>query len=332
MAGTPVILVLAAILAVSFGANSRAAADTAPRAANKQQRPAEARRKAVVYRVGPDRELRFPSQAARLVRDGDVVLIDAGVYQDCAVWRANHLILRGVKGIAHVKDISCEGKGIWVIYGHAVRVENMRFSGSKVANRNGAGIRFHGGLLVVRNSYFFNNQMGILTHNKRRTSLVVERSTFQQNGDCSSFCGHGVYAGSISRLRIVSSTFRFHKFGHHIKSRAQLTEIIGNRILDGSIGTASFSIDIPNGGTVLIRNNVMEKGARSNNGMAMISIGEEGVKNPSRGSVIANNFFKNGHRRKTRFVWNRSGQPLKMIGNHFTGKGAKLVGGGVVMN
>ncbi len=332
MAGTPAILVLAAILAVSVGATSRAAADTAPRAAQKQQRPAEARRKGVVYRVGPDRELRFPSQAARLVRDGDVVLIDAGVYQDCAVWRANRLILRGVNGIAHVKDVSCEGKGIWVIYGHAVKVENMRFSGSRVANRNGAGIRFHGGLLVVRNSYFYNNQMGILTHNKRRSSLVVERSTFQQNGDCSSFCGHGVYAGSISRLRIVGSTFRFHKFGHHIKSRAQLTEIIGNRILDGPIGTASFSIDIPNGGTALIRNNVLEKGARSNNGMAMISIGEEGVKNPSRGSVIANNFFKNGYRQKTRFVWNRSRQPLKMIGNRFTGKGVKLVGGGVVVN
>ena len=63
-----------------------------------------------------------------------------------------------------------------------------------------------------------------------------------------------------------------------------------------------------------------------------LRIGEEGVKNPSRGSVIANNYFKNRNRKKTRFVWNRSGQPLKMIGNRFTGKGAKLVGGGVVVN
>ncbi len=134
MAGTTALLVLAAILAVSVGAQSQAvAADTGPRAANKQQRPAEARRKGTVYRVGPNRELRFPSQAARLVRDGDVVLIDAGAYQDCAVWRANRLVLRGVNGIAHVKDISCEGKGIWVIYGHAVKVENMRFSGSRLS-------------------------------------------------------------------------------------------------------------------------------------------------------------------------------------------------------
>jgi hypothetical protein len=144
--------------------------------------------------------------------------------------------------------------------------------------------------------------MGILTHNKRKSSLLVERSTFQQNGDCTSFCGYGVYAGSISKLRIVGSTFRSHKFGHHIKSRALITEIIGNRILDGSDGTASFAINIPNGGTAVIRNNVLEKGARSNNGMAMISIGEEGVKNPSRGSVIANNMFKSEYRKRTRFV------------------------------
>ena len=131
--------------------------ETAPLADKKQRHAAPAHRKGTVYRVGPNRELRVPSQAARLVRDGDVVLIDAGVYRDCAVWRTNRLVLRGANGIAHVKDISCEGKRIWVIYGHAVRVENMRFSGSKVAHRNGAGIRFRGGFLVVRNSYFYNN-------------------------------------------------------------------------------------------------------------------------------------------------------------------------------
>lgn len=323
MIRTPAILVVAAIVALSAGT---------PALAAEAGRAAKAHRTGVVYRVGPTRKLRFPSQAARLVRNGDTVLIDAATYHDCAVWRADRLTLRGVGGLAHVKDVSCQGKGIWVIYGHGVKVENMRFSGARVPDRNGAGIRFEGGLLAVRNSQFHNNQMGILTHNKRKSWLVIENSTFQQNGDCPSFCGHGVYAGSISGLRITGSTFRFHKFGHHIKSRALRSEIIGNRIIDGAIGTASFAIDIPNGGTVLIRGNVLEKGVRSNNAMAIISIGEEGVKNPSRGSVIANNFFHNRNRRKTRFVWNRSRQPLRLMGNRFTGKGRKLVGNGVVVN
>ncbi len=97
MARMPAILVVAAIVAVSLGAHSRAAGDAAPRAANKQQRPAGAPRKPVVYRVGRDRELRVPSHAASLVRDGDVVLIDAGEYRDCAVWRANRLTLRSAR-------------------------------------------------------------------------------------------------------------------------------------------------------------------------------------------------------------------------------------------
>ena len=338
MAGASRFIVLAAIPALLAGADPRPAnADAAPRAtkpqtADKQQRLPGRRGRGVVFRVGPKRKLRLPSQAAGLVRNGDVVLIDAGAYKDCAVWRADRLTLRGVGGLAHVKDVACQGKAIWVIYGHAVKVENIRFSGARVRHRNGAGIRFEGGLLVVRNSYFNNNQMGILTHDKRKSWLVIEGSTFQQNGDCRRFCGHGVYAGAITTLRIVGSTFRFHKFGHHIKSRALHSEIIGNRILDGPVGTASFSIDLPNGGTATIQGNVMEKGARSNNRMAMISIGEEGVTNPSRGSVISNNYFKNGTGRRIRFVWNRGRQPLRLLGNRFSGRGTKLVGGGVVVN
>ena len=343
MARTPATLVLTMFLAAAgqtdAWAEDRGAvlriADALPTellVAAQGRSPTASRRKKLLFRVGPKRKLRVPSQAAKLARDGDTILIDAGTYRDCAVWRANRLIIRGVGGLAHVKDISCEEKAIWVIHGHAVTVENIRFSGARVPNRNGAGIRFHGGLLIVRKSHFNNNQMGILTHNKRKSWLLVEGSTFQQNGDCASFCGHGIYAGRISGLRVVGSTFRFHKFGHHIKSRALKSEIIGNWIMDGPVGTASFSIDLPNGGTAIIRNNVIEKGARSDNRMAMISIGEEGVTNPSKGSIISNNFFTNANKKWTRFVWNRSRQPLQMLGNKFSGKGKKLVGGGVVIN
>jgi len=39
------------------------------------------------WRVGPDRELRAPSAAAAVARDGDTVLIDAGTYVgDVATW------------------------------------------------------------------------------------------------------------------------------------------------------------------------------------------------------------------------------------------------------
>ena len=283
-----------------------------------------------VLKVGPSRALKAPSAAASIARDGDTVEIDAGTYLDCAVWRQNRLRLRGVNGVAHVKDISCQGKAIWVIYGRSTRVENIRFSRARVAHRNGAGIRFEGGQLVVVNSHFHNNQVGILTHNKRRTSLLVANSSFVQNGDCPSFCGHGIYAGRITKLRVVNSTFRAHRFGHHIKSRALYNEIIGNRITDGATGNASFAIDIPNSGTAIIQRNYIEQGPKADNHRGVIAIGEEGVSNPSRGLVIKNNAFWNRHARGTNFVWNRSHHPVKLVGNSFRGGGQKLRGPGRV--
>ena len=38
--------------------------------------------------------------------------------------------------------------------------------------------------------------------------------------------------------------------GHHIKSRALKTMVMGNTIEDGPDGTASYEVDAPNGGNV----------------------------------------------------------------------------------
>ena len=63
--------------------------------------------------------------------------------------------------MAQIRDVSCEGKALWVFYNGPVKIRNVRFSGAKVAARNGAGIRWEGrGWLVVENARFDNNQMG----------------------------------------------------------------------------------------------------------------------------------------------------------------------------
>ena len=85
-------------------------------------------------RVGaPGRELKRPSEAARVARDGDVVEIDAGVYAgDAAVWPQHRLTIRGVGGRAHLRanGAHAEGKAIWVIKGHDTTVERVEFSGA----------------------------------------------------------------------------------------------------------------------------------------------------------------------------------------------------------
>ena len=55
------------------------------------------------WRVGPDRSLTVPSDAAAVARDGDTVLIDAGTYVgDVATWTQDDLTLRGDGGRAHL--------------------------------------------------------------------------------------------------------------------------------------------------------------------------------------------------------------------------------------
>ena len=293
-----------------------------------------------VLLVGPDRELKAPSAAAPLARPGDTIRIDAGVYRDCAVWRVPNLMLEGVGGTAHIRDVSCEGKGLWVFYAGPAKVKNIRFSGAKVPRRNGAGIRWEGrGWLVVENARFDGNQMGILTHNRRGSRLFVSKSRFDGNGACEKFCGHAIYAGFIGELRVQASEFSGHLFGHHIKSRALVSRIVGNRISDGPAGTASYAINLPNSGTADIRHNVIRKGRLSDNIHCAICIGEEirprgpeyrpfNAANPSRGIAVARNTFRNdGSSAETAFVWNRGPHPVRLEANTMTGPGVKYFAG-----
>src|SRR5262245_37443425 len=138
-----------------------------------------------VLKVGKDKPLKLPSQAAAVVKDGDVVEIDAGVYErDVASWRAHNLILRGVGGRAHLKSggAAAEAKGIWVVFGNNTTVENIEFSGCAVRDLNGAGIRQHGDGLTVRNCFFHDNEMGILGGGGAASVVLIENSEFARNG------------------------------------------------------------------------------------------------------------------------------------------------------
>ena len=107
--------------------------------------------------VGPGKMFATPSAAARVALRGDLVLIDAGVYdRDVAIWRASNLAIRGVGGIARLKSrgMTAGKKAIWIIAGDNAVIENIEFSGAIVPDHNGAGIRLEGTNLTVRNSIF----------------------------------------------------------------------------------------------------------------------------------------------------------------------------------
>lgn len=292
-----------------------------------------------VLRVGPGRELKRPSEAAAIARRGDTIRIDAGSYADCAVWRVPGITILGdAASETQVRDVSCDGKALWVFYDGPVTTRHIRFSGAKVPRRNGAGIRWEGrGTLTIRDARFDGNQMGILTHNRRVSSLHISQSRFDGNGNCAEFCGHAVYAGAIRDLRVETSEFRNHRFGHHIKSRALVSSIIGNTLSDGPSGTSSYAINLPNSGTATIRRNTIQKGPLSDNVHCAICIGEEiappgtdaaprkrgSFANPSRGIVVDQNVFRNeSGTAETVFVWNRGPHPVTLRNNTLSGPGA----------
>src|SRR5581483_4345516 len=83
--------------------------------------------------VGPNRQIKLPSQAAGMAKSGDVIEIDAGSYRgDVASWKADGITIRGVGGRARLiaDGNNAEGKAIWVTKGHDITIENVEFTGA----------------------------------------------------------------------------------------------------------------------------------------------------------------------------------------------------------
>jgi hypothetical protein len=272
------------------------------------------------WRVGPDRELTTPSAAAAVARDGDTVLIDPGTYAgDVSTWTQDDLTLRGDGGRAHLQadGNDAQGKAIWVIAGDRTTVDRIELSGAAVPDRNGAGIRQEGTGLTVTRSWFHDNENGILTGADPESDVVITRSRFFRNGFGDGY-SHNLYVGAVRSLTVTGSWLSEADTGHELKSRAARNTIVGNRISDGD-GTASYSIDLPNGGLSLVAGNVLVQGPRSEN-PALVSYGAEGLTHPSRTLWVVNNTFVN-RRTSGTFVALAAGSRAHLRNNLLVGPG-----------
>jgi hypothetical protein len=282
--------------------------------------------------VGPGRLLRLPSQAAAIAQPGDRIEIDPGVYQDCAVWRADHLTItgtgRGVDPGVIIENRICQGKAIFVTEGADITIARLTLRHARAPEHNGAGIRAEGGDLTLRAMRFIDDEDGILAAAAPRATIRIEDSVFADNGVCAPVCAHGIYVNDLAKLSILRSRFFETHDGHHIKSRARATELIGNTITDGPRGTASYLVDLPNGGALLMRDNILEKGPKTENTGTAIAIGEEGVTHPTGAITITGNRFTNDGPTETAFVRNLSSIPARLQGNVFAGKVIPLIGPG----
>jgi hypothetical protein len=280
-----------------------------------------------VLKVGPQQQLKRPSDAARVAQDDDVVEIEADRYVgDVALWTQNGLLLRGVNGRPHLdsQGHTAQDQGIWVFRGNDIAVENVEFSGARSRSRNGSGIRFFGRNLTVRDSYFHDNEDGVLTYLSPDGDILIERSVFAHNG-ADDGQSHNIYIGKVRSFTLRFSYSHDSVRGHEVKSRARSNRIEYNRLTDEDDGNSSYLIDIPEGGSAYVIGNVLEKGGRADNANA-ISFAGENPKAQGGGLWVVNNTFYNRLLDAT-FVANRSKLPVLVVNNVLGGAPAVLLDG-----
>jgi hypothetical protein len=192
-----------------------------------------------ILTVGAGEQYTTIGSAVAASQDGDTIEVQAGTYTDDFATVTKNVNLVGVGGMVHmVADQNVpNGKAILVTDAN-VTIDHFEFSGAQVADMNGAGIRYEGGNLTITNSYFHDNQEGILTAPVTNGNLSIDHSEFANNGTGDGFT-HDIYAGAIGTFSLTNSYIHDANVGHEVKSRAAVSIIEYSQM---RAGTATRSI------------------------------------------------------------------------------------------
>ncbi len=265
--------------------------------------------------VGSGEQYTTLKAAVAASQSGDTIYIRAGTYVMGQIKLDHDLQIIGVGGPAHLVAGTAVGKGILVTRaGASLYVENLEFSGAHSGDRNGSGIRHQGGTLTVVNSYFHDNDEGILGSSSDGTgSVYIFGSEFDNNGYGDGL-SHGIYIRNVANLYVVDSYFSDTNVGHHIKSMADVTQV-WNSVLDDAGGTSSYAVDVSKGGDLYVFGNTIIQSATSDNkGIIGYSVSRGG--NPGeviiQDNVIIDN-YTNGI-----IVRNRTDAIIQIIDNDIT--------------
>ena len=278
--------------------------------------------------VGPDRELKAPSAAARIAADGDVIRIDPGEYFDCAFWRANRLTIEGTADGVVMTDAACAGKASFVVDGNDITIRRITFTRVRVGDGNGAGIRAEGRGIVVENCRFINNQVGLLAADMPGGAIVIRDSEFTDNSACNDrTCVGALMTGAATRLEITHSHFSGTKGGHQIVSAADAMAMTDSTVEDGPQGSSSYLVMHSGPGSVLLEGNTLEKGPQTSNRRAAVLLdapmGDQGA------LVFRANHFINDTGSPANFIVNwTSGNPV-LEGNNGASADTELTSSGL---
>lgn len=245
---------------------------------------------AATIMVGPAGQYPSPCAAFQHLADGDTVEVDAnhGVpYNEgnCQINNSNLKIL-GVNG-RPILDATgvVVARGIWEVLGHDIVIDNFEFrNANKFTNLNSAynaaGVRIRsgspkpdGGDITLRHCYIHDNGDGVLADNagpgwghwfSSNPFILFEYDDFYKNGD-EFGPSHNMYIGWGGNMTF---TLRYSKsrdayLGHNVKTRARYNNILYNQITD-TVGTTSYLLNFPIGGTTYVVGNLLYRVAVTN--------------------------------------------------------------------
>ena len=274
----------------------------------------------------------LPSAAVAAAKDGAVIEILAGTYEDCFAIHANQVTVRGVGGFAHLHTKMCDGKGIVVNYGQGTHLERLELSGFANADYNGAAVRHDvvGKDLTLSGMFIHDGQLGVLASSTGDT-VTVDSSLFRRVGVSrpDGEISVPLYVTGAQKLVVRRSRFLEGVAGASmIKSRALSTSIACS-VIANLDGPDSYSIDLQLGNEFSLVNSVVEQSAATQNKI-VIAYGSTSFTAATAGSfsIRGNTFINDASGGTIINLFNGAPGTFDISGNTFIGSGTPLNGGG----
>jgi hypothetical protein len=280
-----------------------------------------------VLTVGPDGAYQTIGAAVAAAQNGDLILVAPGTYVNDFADVTSQITIAGAGGMVNLvaTEPLPNEKGIFIV-DNSCQIDNFTFQGAAIPDSeggNGAGIRYQGGTLVLDNDAFLDNQNGIMgsaVDNLPQNDVTITDCTFDNNGQSSgpnAGYTHNIYVGfGVDSVVATHDVFERANVGHEFKSRAESNYVSNDIFYDGPDGTASYSIDLPDGGADTVSGNVIEKGPDTQNNN-IIHFGGEGI--PYAGSAlrVTGNDFVNELGASAVAVLNQTTLEVSITGNIF---------------
>ncbi len=244
------------------------------------------------------------------VNPGGIIRLEPGIYTEGAILKKGKdgVLISGAPGVIFDGAV-VGGKGTFVLQSDNVTIDTVECRNVSVRDRNGACVRLESGNLTLKNVNFSHSENGILTWNQAN-KILIEDSVFEGNGRAGR--AHGLYISGaqqliIRRSRIVGSKDE----GHGIKARTRYL-LVENSVVASLEGNDSYLIDIPNGGTAVIRNSLLVEGANTANWFIM-SYGVEGGRYDKNSLKLEKNIIVTDRAGGSEFVNLADGMPAPLL-------------------